>query len=334
MNSQFTHFVGIDVAKETLAVHLITAQDEHFAFAVKNQKAAINALIKDLQRQIGEEQINKTLFCLEHTGVYANRVLYCLHTKKLAIWLEAAPRMQEVEPTIQRGKNDPVDAKRIALFAQRFVDKARMYKPRRAVINQLQYLFRKRQAWLQVQTNLQVRQQEILAFDEAKELKEFKNIGNTAINAIKRVIKKIELKMQELITKDERLKRMYKLVQSVPGIGPITAYLLLFTTNEFIKFTNPRAYATHAGVVPFERQSGKNRKPMRVSHKADKRIKTHLQMAALAAVKHNEELRAYYERKTAEGKPKMLVLNAVRNKLIHRVFAVIRKDQVYNYSLN
>lgn len=56
----------------------------------------------------------------------------------------------------------------------------------------------------------------------------------------------------------------------------------------------------------------------------------------MSAIQVNGELQMYYQRKVAEGKNKMLVLNAVRNKLIHRVYAVVRRGEKYDkfYSLS
>ncbi len=66
-----------------------------------------------------------------------------------------------------------------------------------------------------------------------------------------------------------------------------------------------------------------------VSLYANKKLKKLLQLCALSAIKSDKEMRAYFERKVAEGKNKMCVINAIRNKLIHRVFAVIRDDRPY-----
>jgi hypothetical protein len=59
---------------------------------------------------------------------------------------------------------------------------------------------------------------------------------------------------------------------------------------------------------------------------ADKKLKSLLNMCAIVAVRYDKELKAYYERKVAEGKPKMLVINNVRGKLLARVFAVTNRE--------
>ena len=88
--------------------------------------------------------------------------------------------------------------------------------------------------------------------------------------------------------------------------------------------------ACYAGIAPFEHTSGTSIKGRtRVSHLANKSLKTLLHMGALSAIKNSEEIGAYYRRKVEEGKPKMVVINAVRNKLVLRIWACIREDRMY-----
>lgn len=92
--------------------------------------------------------------------------------------------------------------------------------------------------------------------------------------------------------------------------------------------------ACYSGVVPFANQSGTSiNGKHRVSSYADKSIKTTLHLAAMSAIRLKNDLREYYLRKVAEGKNKMSVLNAIRNKIIHRIFAVIRSQIPYQYDL-
>lgn len=83
-------------------------------------------------------------------------------------------------------------------------------------------------------------------------------------------------------------------------------------------------------MAPFAHSSGLFKGRSRVSPVADKKLKTTLHLAAIVAIRHNDDLRQYYERKVAEGKNKLLVINAVRNKLIHRVYACINENRPYH----
>ena len=105
-----------------------------------------------------------------------------------------------------------------------------------------------------------------------------------------------------------------------------TAVYLIISTKGFDAFDNWRQLACYAGVAPFPYQSGTSIHGRNKVHPlADKKLKSLLNMCAIVAVRYDKELKEYYERKVAEGKPKMLVINNVRCKLLARVFAVVNR---------
>jgi transposase len=149
-------------------------------------------------------------------------------------------------------------------------------------------------------------------------------------------IGEIEAKIRDLIDSDEMLKRQHELLLSVDGVGERTAVKMIVETNAFRDFDNARKFCCHAGVAPFKYDSGSSvRSRSKVSNRADKSIKALLHMAALGvATRMKGELNDYYLRKVAEGKNKMSVINAVRAKLVMRMFAVIKNNHAYekNYA--
>lgn len=109
----------------------------------------------------------------------------------------------------------------------------------------------------------------------------------------------------------------------------------MITTNEFKNIHKAQQYACYAGIAPFEHSSGTSiRGRTRVSHKANKSVKTLLHLAALTAIRYNTDKKNYYNRKIEQGKNKMLVINAVRNKLVHRVFACVTQNRPYEKNNN
>jgi transposase len=100
----------------------------------------------------------------------------------------------------------------------------------------------------------------------------------------------------------------------------------MIATRSFTSFGTWRQLACYAGVAPFEHSSGTSIKGRtKVSDIADKKMKSLLQMCVLSAVKCDKEIKGYYEKKKAEDKPTMLVMNNVRAKLLARAFAVIKR---------
>ena len=140
----------------------------------------------------------------------------------------------------------------------------------------------------------------------------------------------IEARIDELFSKDAQLSRLYELISSVDGVGKCIAGQVIVDTNEFKNIKEGKAYACYSGVAPFEHRSGSSvHLRSRLSHLANKCTKTLLHMAALSPIRMAGELKDYYQRKVAEGKNKMSVMNAIRNKLILRVFACVRNNKVY-----
>ncbi|MBK8532633.1 MAG: IS110 family transposase [Flavobacteriales bacterium] len=118
-------------------------------------------------------------------------------------------------------------------------------------------------------------------------------------------------------------------MRTIPGVGPQLAAYLVACTDGFARFNTPRQLSCHAGVAPFERRL----RQQRCVAAPKCRIKLISRsrpccMSALVSVREPGELRQYFERKRAEGKP-IAVVNAVRNKLVHRVCAVIRNNRPY-----
>ena len=153
--------------------------------------------------------------------------------------------------------------------------------------------------------------------------------NNRIIEEIKSQIGKIESHIEQLIASDEALKQNYDLVKSVKGIGPVISAYMISITENFTCFENARKFACYAGVAPFPNQSGKKNGKTQVSHMANKKIKSLLSNGVNAAVMHDREIAIYYNRKIKEGKEKGVVLNAIKNKLIQRVFAVIKRQSPY-----
>ncbi|MDR2926870.1 MAG: IS110 family transposase [Cytophagaceae bacterium] len=140
----------------------------------------------------------------------------------------------------------------------------------------------------------------------------------------------MEKLMLKQIMSNERLQENYTLVSSIKGIALINTVAILVATQNFSRFENSRQFACYTGMAPFCRQSGTSiHSQPRVSRLADKKLKALLTQAAQCAIRHDPNVKKYYERKLEEGKNKCLIVNNVRNKMIHRIFAVVRTKQLY-----
>jgi len=143
-------------------------------------------------------------------------------------------------------------------------------------------------------------------------------------------IQQIEKDIEATIQEDQKIERSYRLAKSVTGIGLVNAVMFILFTNNFTSITEARKYACYSGIAPFEHSSGSSiRGKTRTSHLANKRIKVNLTNGARSAIINDPELRLYYERKKKEGKEHGTIMNAVKFKLITRVFATVKRGTPY-----
>jgi transposase len=325
---EFEFFVGIDVSKNELDFSVQQGKSFLFHKEIKNEPEAIKAFLKELAR-INGFCFCKTVFCMEHTGIYSNHLLSCLFQKKANVCMEAATQIKRSLGNL-RGKNDKVDSERIASYAYKNRDELRLWTPRRDVVQELAHLSSTRSRLIKTKKMLKTPLKEYGTFVKNKASKQNTTVCREALNGIEASLQKIEKAITAIIKADAELNRLFNLITSVKGIGKVTAVQMIVTTNEFKDIDNAKSYACYAGLAPYLEASGLFKGKGRVSHMANKKVKTLLHMAALVAIQYDDELRLYYERKVGiDKKNKMSVINAIRNKLVLRIFACVNQNRKY-----
>ena len=322
---KYLFHVGIDISKSKLDVVVVEAEtpvcSEHFIVA--NDQKGVKSIVELLKKR--KIDLNDVLFCCENTGVYTSPLSTYLFEKNLDYWVVPAIEIKRSKG-ISRGKNDKTDAKDIALYSIRNIDKLRLSSMAEKEIQQLKLLYTEREKMMKA----------ILLFESSKENIDFvsKEIYRTVasvnaktIKTLNASLKVLEIKMKEVIKSHTVLSRQLELVKSVPGVGQQTALYLIIATKGFSAFDSSRKFACYAGVAPFEHSSGSSvRGRTKVNHMADKKMKSLLQMCALTAIKYDPQLKEYYTKKKEEGKNGMLVLNNIRCKIVGRVFSVVKRQ--------
>jgi transposase len=326
---EFTFFIGIDVSKNELDFAVRQGNGLLFHKEIKNSSAAILGFIKELDK-IDGFSIGKAVFCMEHTGVYNNYLLGCLGKIEANICLESAILIKNSLGKL-RGKNDKIDSIRISEFAYEKREKLRLWKPKRNIVQRLSHLNTTRSRLVSVKKMLSVPIKELNPFlQKAVTLKQERMAYKDTLKSIDADLKRIDKAMKDIIDADPELKRLFSLITSVVGIGIVTATSIVIATNEFKDIKDPKKFACYAGVAPFTDESGLLAKRSRVSHMANKKVKTLLHLSSMVAIQYNDDLKNFYKRKVEEDhKNKMSVLNAVRNKLIHRIFTCVNQNRKY-----
>lgn len=317
--------IGIDISAKTLDI----AYSEKQAF--KHKK--IENKPKAIKRFFEQFRAPNVVVAMENTGKY-NWYLYDVLTMFSFEVYVLNPLHLSKSLGLIRGKNDKIDAIRIAQFITKNKEQVPKWNPCSKNLRELKVLLSERNARVKTKRKLLAQKKDYNLMQNFANYKELKTLKEEELELIKKQIKRLEKLIETLIKANQDLAEKDKFIQSVPGIGRIVSWNMLVKTQGFTKITEPRKMACYCGVVPFDYQSGSSiYRRKKVSVFADKKIKTILHMAAMRAVRLDGELQQYYKRKVDEGKNKMSVLNAVRNKLIHRIFAVVKQQKFYEINL-
>lgn len=326
--SKFKNFLGIDVSKEYFDAVVIIDGKHHAS--IHNQFENSQKGLKSLNKWLKGLSCNydDTLVCLEHTGMYGKFIIKYLALYGYSIWVEMSLKIIR-SLGVQRGKNDKLDAARISYYAFKNVDDAVIYQAPRECVEKIRNLLSLRDKLVSSKSSLMKTLKEMEIFDQSLAKLTSKHQKNTIVG-IEKDLQNIEKQIDQLVKEDQSLEKIFKQATSVPGIGRVTALYLICFTNEFKWYASPRQLACYCGVVPFEYTSGKSVKGRpRVHYMANKKLKKQLHMCAMTASYYDPETKTYFERKVAEGKSKMLVINNIRNKLVHKVCACIREDRMF-----
>lgn len=315
-------YVGIDVSKSWIDV-CVTEDGKitsHQQF--DNKKAGFIAMLKWLKTFSKDHQA--WLVCMEHTGIYA-QPLWCFLTEKKITYCVVAGSQITSGLQIKRGKSDKIDAVDIARFTLRYQDELKPHQLPVQLLSRLKMLFTYRERLVKAKVLISVPAREAKEF-ASQQSKEMRKDSTSLVQVIEARIKRVEKMMLGLIESDEETKKCYKLIVSVPGFGLITASYLLIITQCFTTLSGSRQLSNFGGMAPHPHKSGSSIKgKARVSHMADKKLKTLLSRGTQSLIQHNEQTKMYLIRMLERGKDENLVRNNIKNKMLHTVCAVVKR---------
>jgi len=329
-NKEF--FIGIDVSKLWFDVSLMVI--------INHQKQAIvtqrfnNTVqgIQNLHQWFKEQQVSFTensLAVIENTGIYHRLIWQYCSKYNLPLHIGNAAAIKW-SLGITRGKNDKIDSQRLCMYAARHADELKATPALDPVFMQLKDLMTARRHLVAQLNGICNYLKELRNSPHAGMTKIIEQSHKQAIEGIKKSIRKIEQHITAIIEANTTIRKNYELLKTIPGIGHLTAVYLICCTNNFAAKYSGKQLASYAGVVPFDHSSGTSIKSKSRVHKmANKDLKKMLHLCALTAIKYYPEFTTYFKRKKAEGKNGMSVLNAIKNKLVLRVVAVVNNQAPY-----
>lgn len=330
-------FIGIDFSKSFFDVALLSGSPMN-SNMVYNQFSNDHSGCIHMIKWISEHtslSSSHWLFCGEYTGLYCVTASEYLFKSGFSLWLESGLQIKR-SLGICRGKTDKIDAERIALYAYRFQDKVCLYHPREDVLSQLKDLQAHRSRLVKAKAILEVASKELIKVKGDSTSIFIRESSLSFISGLTLEIEQIDSKARLLIKQSSSVMSNYSLLMSIKGIGQQNAMAMLILTNNFELFTDPRKFGCYCGVVPFSHSSGSSiREKDKVSTLANRKMKALLAQAARSASIHNPYYREYYRVKKMAGKADKLIINNIKNKLIHLMFAVVRNKKAYdpNYQI-
>lgn len=315
---------GIDVSNTTLDICVTNQQGQH-SFVIANDVKSIHKFFSSYKEPL--------IIGMENTGRYNWALYEALKESSHRVFIVSPLHLKRSMGLI-RGKNDKIDAIRIAAFMQKNYHELPQWKPASQAIQKLKIMLTERNSRVKAKRQLLKQQYDYAKMKHLGIDKYLMALNKQQLTLLDKQLVLIESEIEALIKSDEQMHRQADLIRSVPGAGKVLCWMMLAKTEAFTTITNPRKMACYSGVVPFSHQSGTSiRGRDRVSVYADKALKATLHLAAMSAIRLENDLKIYYQRKVQEGKNKMSALNAVRNKIVHRIFAVIKKQMPYQQHL-
>jgi transposase len=290
-----TIYTGLDIAKLNLQLHLAGRIHD-----LPNTAAGHGRLLKLLTAHVGAHVV------CEATGGYERDVVAALHAAKVPVSVLNPARVRHFARAAgQRAKTDDIDAAVLSAYGQALQPKPTA--PRTQPEQQLAELVRRRVQVLEILVAQRQQAERLTA-------PALRRQAQSLVRRLERDIKQIEEQLKELRTQAATLDARVQKLEAITGVGAITALGVLAELPE-LGTLNRRQAAALAGLAPHPRESGQwhgrrciggGRAPVRRA----------LYMAALVAAHSNHQLKAFYQRLRAAGKPAKVALTAVMRKLI------------------
>ncbi len=322
-------FVGVDISKKKLDICVRDAKTIIQECTFPNSQKPLLKSIKSLINRLNCN-LNEVLFCGEYTGMYIYPLVQSCKILGLDLWIED-PTQIKYSFGVQRGKNDKVDASRISEYAFRYQDKAKMFALNDDDLNSLKLLLSERDLLLvdKIKYSAQLSDQE--NYMSGKDFKDKSKRIKQLVVEFNRLLNEIDSKIESIFEQNEKLSSQRDLLCSVDGVGKRIAYEMIALTYGFKRFQNHKQFCCYAGLAPFQYTSGSSiYSKKKVSQRANKKIKSLLHLAAISVIRYDGEMRSYYLRKKDEGKNGMLILNAIRAKIVARIFAVVTRNERFH----
>lgn len=314
----FNHIVAFDVAKATLEVCVLPGR-EHLSIA--NTPGQVRRLLKREMKRNRSGDLGPMLVVCEATGGYERHVLEVAAERAIACHRAHGSAVRGYAQYRRKwAKTDAIDGDLLADYGRQTKDLL-LYHPPRSEQETLRCLQGRRK---DLQDMLHAENRRLEHADAERP-------------SVKRVIKTLDKELQRiegeiahLIETDDIFRRSAELMQTVKGIGPVTAAVMLAYLPELGQLKRATVTAL-AGLAPFNRDTGKMSAPRHI-HGGRRPIRNCLYMAAKSAIRHSPHFKEYANRLKAKGKSYKVVITAVMRKLVITLNAIVRDQEPWKHA--
>lgn len=315
-------FLGIDVAKATLAVALLGPKSPRKT-SVANTPAGQARLVEWLAKQ----HLSDVHVCLEATGTYSDDVAQALHDAGYKVYLVNPARIAAyAKSQLARNKTDAADAVLIARFAQTEAESVPLWTPPDPALRELRSLVRHLDV---LQEQLQAERNRLAAGGHSAAVEK---ALNEHIAFLEKQIQSTHTQISEHLDKHTQLREQHDLLTSIKGIGTLTAVRLLAEAGDLKRFANARALAAYAGVTARHHSSGTSvKRQTKLAKTGNAALRRALYFPAISAKRHNVVLKAFCARLSkTKTMTKMALIGAAMRKLLHLAYGVIKSGKPFD----
>jgi transposase len=329
-NRLLKQVVGIDVAQKELLVSLGKMDENAITTVYANKVFSNNEKgFVSMEAWVNKQTISgyPLRYVMEATGVYHERFAYYLAGKGYAVSIIMPNKISNFFRTLEiKTITDKSMSAAIAMFGlekqpDNWVQPKRVYRSLRQVTREREQLIAER---TMIKNQLHAEQAE--AFPGEDTIRRMQD----RIKMINTQLKEILAEIKTAITKEEELKQTLAIITTIPGIGLLTATVILAETNGFELIRSKKQLASYAGLDVREKESGTSVKGKpRISKRGNRHLRKALHLPALAAIRYSERYKAIFVRIVSRNSIKMKGVVAVQRKLLEMVYTIYKNRQPF-----
>lgn len=325
--------LGIDVAKDELVVSLGRMHKDltieiYSTNVFSNNQSGFKSLMKWVNQQT--DTAIKIQFVMEATGVYHQKIAYFLDEEGYNVSIVMPNKISNYMRTLEiKTITDNTCSKAIAQFGlERKLD---LWKRPNPVYKKLQQLTRERDQI--VSERVAVKNQLHAEKTEAEPHQNSIKRLNARIVFLNKQEAEIKKDIKIIISKEETIKKDIENICTIPGVGELTATIVLSETNGFELIRNKKQLVSYAGLDVKEKQSGTSVHGIpKISKKGNRVLRKSLHLPAITSIKYNENHRELFARIVAKNGIKMKGVVAVQRKILELIYTLHKNKTCFEYN--